>query len=64
VLSRNILDARITYVPFDALSIEAFATNVLDQTYVASQVQDSSTAFGGFIFGAPAQYGARVKFSF
>jgi len=64
VPSRNILDVRVTYAPVDALTIEAFATNVLDKTYVASQVQDSSTAFGGIIYGAPAQYGARVKYSF
>jgi iron complex outermembrane receptor protein len=34
-----------------------------DQTYIAS-VQNSSSANGGMIYGAPLQYGARVKFTF
>lgn len=64
VPSRNILDARLSVEPTDELRLEVFATNVLDKTYVASQVQDSSTALGGIIYGAPRQYGLRATYKF
>jgi iron complex outermembrane receptor protein len=64
VPSRDIVDVRVAYDPTDALRIEAFATNVLDETYIASQIQDSSTAFGGIVAGAPRQVGLRAAYKF
>jgi iron complex outermembrane receptor protein len=64
VPSRTITDARVTFKPSDKLTIEAFCSNILDKTYIAVQLQDASSAAGGYIFGAPRQYGARLKYSF
>ena len=35
-----------------------------DETYIASQIQNSTSATGGIVYGAPLQYGARVKVNF
>ena len=64
VPSRTVTDARLTFKPTEQLSIEAFCSNILDETYVAVQLQNASSADGGYIFGAPRQYGARLKYSF
>ncbi|HVF15617.1 MAG TPA: TonB-dependent receptor [Steroidobacteraceae bacterium] len=64
VPSRTITDARLTFNPNDKLTIEAFCSNIFDKTYIAVQLQDASSAAGGYIFGAPRQYGARLKYSF
>jgi iron complex outermembrane receptor protein len=64
VPSRSIIDLRVTYEPVDTLRFEAFATNILDETYIAAQVQDSTTAFGGIQYGAPRQVGIRGVFKF
>jgi iron complex outermembrane receptor protein len=64
VPSRSIVDARIIYDPNDALRLEVFATNLTDKTYIASQIQDSSTAFGGIVYGAPRQVGLRAAYNF
>jgi iron complex outermembrane receptor protein len=63
VPSRTVTDLRFI-VANDKLRLEAFATNVLDETYIAAQVQDASSATGGVIYGAPLQYGLRVRFDF
>ena len=57
-------DLRLTYTPATAYSLEAFVTNVADKHYVAAQVQDSSSANGGIIYGNPRQFGARVVYRF
>ena len=44
-------------MPTENLRLEAFATNVFDETYIAAQVQDASSATGGIIYGAPRQVG-------
>ena len=62
--SRDIVDLRLTYVPVESWRIEVFATNVLDEEYVASQIPDATSTRGGYIYGAPRQYGARVKYQF
>jgi iron complex outermembrane receptor protein len=54
----------VTWLPMDNLRLEAFATNVFDEEYIAVQMQDASSAKGGMIFGAPLQYGLRAKFEF
>jgi iron complex outermembrane recepter protein len=64
VPQRNIFDARLTWNAGDRWQVEAFATNLADETYIASQIQNSTSATGGMVFGAPLQYGGRVKFSF
>jgi iron complex outermembrane recepter protein len=64
VPSRTVTDFRVTLVPMDRLRVEAFATNALDKEYIAAQVQDASSARGGIIYGAPRQYGLRVKYDF
>ena len=62
--SRTVTDVRVTWVPLDNLRLEAFATNVFDEEYIAVQMQDASSAKGGMIYGAPLQYGLRAKVSF
>ncbi len=64
VPSRNVWDARLTWDQGKHWLVEAFVTNFSDNTYIASQIQNSSSATGGIIYGAPLQYGARVKFNF
>jgi iron complex outermembrane receptor protein len=64
VPGRDLFDLRITFKPNDRLLIEAFSTNVTDRTYIASQIQNSSSADGGIIYGAPRQYGIRAKIAF
>jgi iron complex outermembrane receptor protein len=64
VPSRGIWDARLTWDQGDHWQVEAFVTNFADNTYVASQIQNSSSANGGIVYGAPLQYGARVKYNF
>jgi iron complex outermembrane recepter protein len=64
VPSRDIWDARLTWNHGNNWQVEAFVTNFADQTYIASQLQNSTSATGGIIYGAPLQYGARVKFTF
>ena len=64
VPSRTVTDLRLTAMPTEQLRLEAFATNVLDETYIAAQVQDASSATGGTIYGAPRQVGVRASFSF
>jgi iron complex outermembrane receptor protein len=46
------------------LKVEGFITNFTNKTYIAVQVQEASSASGGYIYGAPRQAGVRVKYSF
>jgi len=64
VPSRTIVDLRVTAMASDNWRLEAFATNLLDETYIASQVQDASSASGGIIYGPPLQIGVRARFDF
>jgi iron complex outermembrane receptor protein len=64
VPSRTIADFRLTARPSEKIRLEAFATNLFDETYIAAQVQDASSATGGLLYGAPRQYGVRAKFDF
>jgi len=64
VPSRTVTDVRITWTALENLRIEAFATNIFDEEYIAVQLQDASSAQGGLIYGAPLQYGLRAKFDF
>lgn len=64
VPKRDIFDARLTLGLGDSYQIEAFVNNLTDKTYIASQIQNSSSADGGAIYGAPRTWGLRgvVKF--
>jgi iron complex outermembrane receptor protein len=64
VPSRTVTDVRVTWLPLKQLRLEAFATNVFDEEYIAVQVQDASSAQGGIIYGAPMQYGLRAAYDF
>ena len=59
VPGRDVLDARLTVDVGPSLRLEAFVNNLTDETYIASQIQNASSANGGYIFGAPRQYGLR-----
>ncbi|MGZ8345665.1 MAG: TonB-dependent receptor [Allosphingosinicella sp.] len=61
---RNLVDARLTLDIGERYRIEAYANNLFDNTYVASLIQNTSTANGGFIYGAPRQYGLRATVRF
>jgi len=64
VPSRTVVDLRLTYAPMEQLQLEVFVNNVLDETYIAVQVQEASSASGGYLYGAPRQIGGRIKYSF
>ena len=64
VPSHTVADVRVTWKPLEHLRLEGFATNVFDKTYIAVQVQDASSALGGYIYGAPRQYGLRATYDF
>ena len=60
VPSHETLDFRLTYDPSKAFEIQGYVTNLTNKTYIAAQIQDSSSANGGIIYGAPRQYGVRL----
>ena len=64
VPSRTVTDLRLTAIASEKLRLEAFATNIFDETYIAAQVQNASSATGGINHGAPRQIGLRAKFDF
>lgn len=64
VPSRSLVDARLSWSSHSGWQVEAFATNLLDKTYIASQIQNSTSATGGIVYGAPRQYGVRARIAF
>lgn len=60
VPSRDIFDARLTFVPNKRFRFEIYGSNIFDTTYIASQVNDATSARGGILWGAPRQYGLRA----
>ncbi len=64
VPARDVIDARLSYVHNDDVTFEVFANNLLDETYIAAQIQSSSSATGGAIYGAPRQIGVRAVVNF
>ena len=60
VPGHGVLDARLTFEWGGRWSVEGFVTNATDRFYIAAQIQNSSSADGGIIYGAPRQYGVRV----
>lgn len=64
VPGRDVFDARLT-VDFDGTyKLEGFVNNFTNKTYIASQIQNSSSADGGSIYGAPRTYGIRAVAKF
>ncbi|MGH1472286.1 MAG: TonB-dependent receptor [Cellvibrionaceae bacterium] len=64
VESRKIVDLKLIIKPNEDFMVETFITNALDEEYVVSQIQNSSSADGGAIYGAPRQFGVRAKYDF
>ena len=64
VPDHTVVDLRVMMNPTEYLRLEAFVTNLFDETYIAVQLQDASSAAGGYIYGAPRQYGVRAKYIF
>lgn len=64
VPGRDVFDARLTLDIDDQFKIEGFVNNFTNKLYIASQIQNSSSADGGIIYGAPRTWGIRaiVKF--
>lgn len=64
VPGRNLFDARVTADFGKAYKLEAFVNNLTNKTYIASQIQNSSSADGGAIYGAPRTWGVRLRVAF
>jgi iron complex outermembrane recepter protein len=64
VPARDILDARLTYNAQGGWLVEAFVTNFANEHYIASQLQNSSSANGGIVYGAPRVIGLRAAVNF
>lgn len=64
VPERDLWDFRLTYEPTDNLILEGFVQNITDEVYIASQIQNSSSADGGIIYGAPRMIGVRARIAF
>jgi iron complex outermembrane receptor protein len=64
VPGRDVFDARLTLDIGGRYKIEGFVNNFTDKHYIASQIQNSSSADGGMIYGAPRTYGIRAVAKF
>lgn len=64
VESRVVADFKVIVEPNEHWYLEGFVTNIRDEEYIASQIQNSSSADGGAIYGAPRQIGLRAKYEF
>jgi iron complex outermembrane receptor protein len=62
VPSHTVADLRLRYEPSDQLRLEGFINNVFDETYIAAQIQDASSADGGLLYGAPRHFGVRLSY--
>jgi iron complex outermembrane receptor protein len=61
VPARDVFDARLTFDFGERYKLDAYVNNLTDKTYVASQIQNSSSADGGIIYGAPRTFGVRLR---
>lgn len=61
VPGRDLLDARVTLDFHHGWQVEAFVQNLTNKLYIASQIQNASSADGGIIYGAPRTFGLRLK---
>lgn len=63
VPARDVVDARLSYALDKDWLIEAFVSNLADSRYIAAQIQNSSSATGGILYGPPRVYGLRIATS-
>ena len=64
VPGRDVFDARLTLQITPMYKLEGYVSNFTDTRYIASQIQNSSSADGGSIYGAPRTYGIRAVAKF
>jgi iron complex outermembrane receptor protein len=64
VPGRDVFDARLTLQVSSRYRVEAYVQNFTDRRYIASQIQNSSSADGGIIYGAPRTFGGRLVAKF
>lgn len=64
VPEHNVFDARLTFQINRNYKLEGFVMNFTDRHYIASQLQNSSSADGGSIYGAPRTWGIRAVAKF
>jgi iron complex outermembrane receptor protein len=64
VPEHNVFDARLTLQINRSYKLEGFVMNFTDRHYIASQLQNSSSADGGSIYGAPRTWGIRAVAKF
>ncbi|WP_188054158.1 TonB-dependent receptor [Sphingosinithalassobacter sp. CS137] len=64
VPGRDLFDARLTLDVSNRYKVELFVNNLTDETYIATQIQNSSSADGGIIYGAPRTFGVRTVLRF
>ena len=63
VPGRNLIDARVTLDIGKKYKVEGFVNNIANEVYIATQIQNSSSADGGIIYGAPRTFGVRLRVS-
>lgn len=61
VPGRDIFDARVTFDLGKKYKLEGFVNNLTNKVYIATQIQNSSSADGGIIYGAPRTWGLRLR---
>ncbi|MDE2596676.1 MAG: TonB-dependent receptor [Sphingomonadales bacterium] len=61
VPGHDLFDARVTFDIGERYSLEGYVNNLGNKTYIATQIQNSSSADGGIIYGAPRTWGVRLK---
>ncbi len=61
VPGRDLFDARLTLDIDKRYKLEGYVNNIGNKVYIASQIQNSSSADGGIIYGAPRTYGVRLR---
>jgi len=64
VPKHDVFDAKLTLDINNRYQIEGYVSNFTNKIYIASQIQDSSSATGGALYGAPRTYGVRVVAKF
>ena len=64
VPKRDIFDARLSLQLSRNWLVEGFINNLTNKTYIASQVQNATSASGGIIYGAPRTFGVRAMLKF
>lgn len=61
---RTIVDLRLRLESNSSWQLEGYVENVGNRTYLVSQIGDTSSATGGYIYGAPRTFGIRGSWNF